>query len=219
MFGFRSLPKTLALVAITLSASALHAQDGLSDAMACAKYASNTGSTFLGPSLATADFNNDHHPDGALLLRDRNSFRIEVHFRFHQVSEITFASSLPQLAISAVDVNRDGSPDLVVEDPFSLRRVFIWINDGHGAFHSASVDDFQADEDESCPFVATPCHGPQCPAIDTPGKMRSPGTSSEWRRMPAATSDFQFVAALDRAIPTWDTKPNPLRGPPLRASL
>jgi hypothetical protein len=37
----------------------------------------------FGPPLATADFDHDGHPDGALLLRSRNSFRIEVHLRSH----------------------------------------------------------------------------------------------------------------------------------------
>jgi hypothetical protein len=216
MHRFRSLSSIVALACFAL---ALHAQDGLSDALARAGSASNAGSALFGPSLVTADFNNDHHPDGALLLRARNAFHIELHFRFHQVSEITFASSAPRLAIYVLDVNRDGAPDLLVVDPFSLRRLFVWLNDGHGAFYQARVDDFRTGEDQCRLSVALSCNGPEYAAIAGKDKMRSRCSPPESRRIPFETRDPNHIAELDRPLPVWDAEPNPLRGPPAYASL
>src|ERR1700722_19991368 len=148
MFEVRSPIRTFAIFLIAFATVALHAQSGLSDALERVNSSRNLPDQLFASSVVTADFNNDSHPDGAILMRSKSESRIEVHFRFQATSQITFASNLPALAISALDVNHDGSPDLVVEDPFSNHRLFVWLNDGYGAFRAARVDDFPAASDE-----------------------------------------------------------------------
>src|ERR1700752_5371518 len=105
MLDFRSLIRTVAILAMFLLAPALHAQEGLSDAFTSVSSSCDFSNRLLGSSVVAADFNRDSHPDGAVLFRNRNTVRIEVHLRFQRISQITFVSNLRALAISAVDVN------------------------------------------------------------------------------------------------------------------
>ena len=91
MLDFRSLIRTVAILAMFLLAPALHAQEGLSDAFTSVSSSCDFSNRLLGSSVVAADFNRDSHPDGAVLFRNRNSVRIEVHLRFQRISQITFA--------------------------------------------------------------------------------------------------------------------------------
>lgn len=200
-------------------AAALHAQDGLSDAFARVNSSCSLSSGPFGPSVVTADFNNDTFPDGAVLVRHRSAFRIEVHFRFQRVSQITFASNLKTLAMSAVDVNHDGAPDLVVEDPFSRHRLFVWLNDGYGSFRAARVDDYPARTEERLRFVGTPTQRPESRALVAPGKMRIRQASLASFRLPDSTQFARLNSNANRHHTVFASAPNLLRGPPFPISL
>jgi len=133
-----------------LALPALKAQDGLQGALSVG---SPTARAFAerSPQVAAADFDNDQKPDGALLLEagflnGKRAFRIELHITGGTNDAISFTSSDPGLAISAVDVNWDGEPDIVVEKAFTHERVQVFLNDGHGSFHRARTGDYPASD-------------------------------------------------------------------------
>ncbi len=213
MQGFRSLIRTIVLLAMVSAVAALHAQDGLSAALSRLN-ACDLSSAFLGPSIAAADFNNDTHPDGAVLLRSENTFHIEVHFRFHQVSRITFASDLPALAISALDVNHDGTPDLVVEEPFSHRPVFIWLNDGYGSFQPAHVEDYPTVDENFCRGLAPPSRNPESLAEAVHGKLRIRHDSQGSCPFAPSAGMAHLMGRTAFHSQEFACSPNLLRGPP-----
>jgi len=219
MLDVRSLIRSIAIFVMFSVAAALHAQDGLSEALARVSSSSNLSSGLFGPSLVTADFNHDSHPDGAVLVRGRNTSRIEVHFRFQRVSQITFASNFPALAISALDVNHDGSPDLVIEDPFSNRRLFIWLNDGYGSFRAARVDDFPDSNDERHRASGPLSHPPESRALVSKSRMRIRKHLPAAVRSADASNFAGFYSNLNLHLPACDFSPNLLRGPPSFLSL
>ena len=140
-------PSTFAIVSLLLMlVPALRAQDGLMGALSREAAMTHAQSAFEQP-LAAADFDNDHAPDGALLLQSgfadgERSFRIELHVTSGNNGVITFSTAESSLTISALDVNRDGSADIVVEKAFTHERLQVYLNDGHGAFHKARLEDF-----------------------------------------------------------------------------
>lgn len=147
------------LAVIALTASFARGQDGLRGALL------ETGSTRaalrtpLGRSTVAADFDNDHRPDGAILLdagqlQGRPLFRIKLHVTAGQNHELTFQSDETALAIFAPDLDQDGTPDLVVEQVFTHRRLQVWLNDGHGNFRPARVEDFPPHTDAPCGLKA-----------------------------------------------------------------
>lgn len=214
MRDFCSLIRTIGLFAMVLVVTALHAQDGLSDALSHLDFSCDFSGGLLGHSVATADFNNDTHPSVAVLLHNNHSFRIEVHSRFRQVGRITFASNLPALAIAAFDVNHDGSPDLVVEEPFSQQRLFIWLNDGYGFFHPAHVADYPAEGGSNNHRFTSPLRNSESIALAAPGKMRCRQSVHESSR---PQRSFGVTPNPNRTAPVsmgFDYAPNPHRGPP-----
>jgi len=133
-----------------LAVPALKAQDGLQGTFSAV---SPTARAFSGrsPQVAAADFDNDQKPDGVLLLEagflnGERAFRIELHVTAGTNNAITFSSSDPGLAISALDVNWDGEPDIVIEKAFTHERVQVFLNDGHGSFHRARTEDYPASD-------------------------------------------------------------------------
>jgi hypothetical protein len=211
---FRSLIRAVVLLAMATSLATLHAQDGLSDVFSRLNFSYDLNSSLLGPSIATADFNRDTHPDGAVLLRSKNTFRIEVHFRFTRTRSITFDSNLHALAIAALDVNHDGTPDLVVEEPFSHRRLFIWLNDGNGFFHSARVNDYPAVSEDTFERIASTSPNAPGLVLVASGKVRV-RQSDHGLRQPTSSSVVSHLlrdAAVDPAEPISNSILR--RGPP-----
>jgi FG-GAP-like repeat len=219
MLYLRSLIRTFAFFATVIIAAPFHAQDGLGAAIEQVSSPCSLPGGLFGPSVVTADFNNDTYPDGAVLVRNRNNFRIEVHVRFQRVSRITFASNLPALSIQAVDVNDDGAPDLVVRDAFSHQRLFVWINDGYGSFHAASVIDYPAAGDERHRISGTPSQRPESRAMVAPCKMRVRQASPTSCRLPDSTGIARPDLRANLRPPVFASLPNLLRGPPTPSSL
>src|SRR5579872_7222300 len=115
------------LCLVSLCVPALQAQDGLRGALS---RGAKSGQAFAGrpAQIAAADFDDDQAPDGAILLETgslngQRSFRVEVHATAAANSAITFSSEENGLAISALDVNQDGAPDIVIEKAFTHQRL------------------------------------------------------------------------------------------------
>jgi hypothetical protein len=140
--------KLMLAVALSVTAPCVCAQDGLQGAILRANAASLNPGLLLAQTLAAADFDGDNRPDGAVLvdsnwLTHQGRFRkIELHFTSRGNADLTFESDEASLAILAVDVNRDGATDIVVEQPFTHKRVQVWLNDGHGGFRQVRSQDF-----------------------------------------------------------------------------
>ena len=138
-----------------ISVPPLQAQDGLRGAISVGEQRGNALPGGRSQQLAAADFDNDQKPDGALLreaglMNGERAFRIEIHISAGANDFITFSSNESGLAISALDVNRDGSPDIVIERAFTHERLQIYLNDGHGVFHQVRAEDYPS-SDPSAP--------------------------------------------------------------------
>lgn len=144
---------------LLLPVTNLQAQDGLAGALL---QGAKTPTPFfdLRAHLAAADFDNDQKPDGAVLqeaglLEGKRAFRIQLHLTGGGNNAITFSTLETALSISALDVDRDGAPDIVVEKAFTHQRIQIYINDGHGAFREARADDYSP-SDQPGPVWCSP---------------------------------------------------------------
>jgi len=138
-----------------LAAPLLRAQDGLAGALSAVGSASHSASE-AGAPLVAADFDNDQKSDAAILreaglLNGERAFRIELHLTADKNDAITFSSVESGLSISALDVDRDGVPDIVIEKAFTHERVEVYLNDGHGTFHRARIEDYPS-SNPSAPY-------------------------------------------------------------------
>lgn len=133
----------------------LRAQDGLLGLLSHQRTTAVKLPEF-GQQIAAADFDQDQKPDGAILRQFRRSngqycFLIEVHVTAGRNQVITFSSADTRLAISALDVNRDGAPDLVIDKELSHRLLKVYLNNGHGSFYRANSADYTFPD--SLPFL------------------------------------------------------------------
>lgn len=131
--------------------------------------------SILGPRLVAADFDNDQRPDGAVLteagqFEGRQLFRVKLHFTLGQQNDLTFQSSETGLVMSALDVNQDGTPDLVVEQVFTHKRLQVWLNDGHGRFRPARVEDFPPVSEGPCRWQS-PLQSQACLVLGLPSRV------------------------------------------------
>jgi len=218
----RSISLRFAIVVVALAGSALWAQDGLDGALPQAGYGSRLNPTapFV-QTLAVADFDNDHKLDGAVLLDSgrawgQNSFRIQFHLSGSANTDLSFESSEPQLAIRALDINHDGATDVVVEHPFTHKRLYVWLNDGHGVFHRGRIEDFPSAEVPGSGQVQLPSLQTNCPAVCLPQQRGTEMTmlaSSSVRGRPPS------LAGLGRLFPVSSVVSRPFypfssRAPP-----
>jgi hypothetical protein len=145
---FRRLTIVALFAILCLIAPVASAQDGIRGALSqSAEWGAFNPASGL--ELVAADFDNDQKPDGAVLIggehsKGRRAFRIEIHLTGARNASIPFFSSETWLEIEAVDVNRDGLTDIVVEKAFSHERVKIYLNHGHGRFTKARRKAFPA---------------------------------------------------------------------------
>ena len=217
MLFFRSL-KSIVSLAIFIATSCLCAQDGSSDAFLRLQSSSVGTHALVGLPLATADFDHDGHPDGALLLGDRSNFRIEVHLRSQQVRDFTFISNLSDLSIFALDVNRDGSPDLVVQSAFSHRRLFVWLNDGRGSFHAEAITDYPDDTPSDSLGVQIGEPGKNDRALLGSSKLRS-GHLAGWISRQTGSPETPVVREHVWNFLRLHASPNLVRGSPVFPAL
>src|SRR5215469_2489784 len=151
MYPFRFMKRALSIVGLMFAALVLwppsaEGQDGLRGALTQSSRAlpivANTGQ-----QVAAADFDNDSQPDGAVLSQvglsnGQRLFQIELHVTAGKNATLTFSSPESALDITAVDVNRDGAPDIVIERAFTHERLQLFLNDGDGGFQNAGAESF-----------------------------------------------------------------------------
>lgn len=171
------LLKIVVAAVLALTASCLWAQDGLRGAVARASALPQTilHSPFA-QTLAAADFDGDKKPDGAILLdaswpRPESSFRtIEVHFTGRGNADLTFQSAETALSISAVDVNGDGTIDIVVEHSVTHKRLHVWLNDGRGRFRKVGAEIFSSGVESNPERMESPPQRAGSPAFCLPSQ-------------------------------------------------
>ena len=223
----RSLALNTVVAVLALAASSVWAQDGLKGALSRANLASpaNLGTPFS-QTLAAADFDGDNKPDGAVLvdhgwLRPQSGFRtIELHFTGRGNTDLSFESNETALAISALDVNGDGATDIVVEQPFTHKRLQVWLNDGRGGFREVRSEDFPSAEAGNHERLESPSQRPDGPALCLP-----PQRSSEIATLTACPLPYRSSSAGEQALPFGSpiearaVAPNSPRAPPLSEPL
>ena len=223
----RSLALKIVVVALALTASSLWAQDGIEGALSRANLTSPANLvTPSGQTLAAADFDGDNKPDGAVLvdhgqLRPQSNFRtIELHFTGRENINLTFESNETTLAISALDVNRDGTTDIVVEQPFTHKRLQVWLNDGRGGFRKVRSEDFPSTDVGNHERLESPSQRTDCPALCLPSQR-----GSEIAILTACPLPYRASSAGEQALPFLAplglraVAPNSPRAPPLSQSL
>jgi hypothetical protein len=211
--------KVIVLLALT---PCLWAQDGLHGALKSANASellpSSFGSKLVAAELVAADFDDDQKPDGALLfdagaISGQKMYRIELHLSAGENRNLMFAANDPALRVSALDVNQDGIPDLIVEQVFTHKRLQVWLNDGHGRFRQARAEDFPAPSDAPFRWHAL-FDGQASPAVSLPSRfenhqtvrlievLRFDSSSSRWRVLPQPLdADESTVTALSPRAP------------------
>src|ERR1019366_1617741 len=213
------------LVVLALTAPSLWAQDGLGGALSRLGATTDLLHEPFEQRLAAADFDNDQKPDGAVLLdtghfQGQKTFRIELHVTARNNSELSFESNEPALAITSSDINHDGAPDIVVEQTFTHKRLHVWLNDGHGSFHKARIEDFPSTDGESPFQFKAPSLAQDLPTLCLPSKL-----GSEPAIVRAAAPSFgsstsgQHIRPIASTRQTRADEPNPSRGPPSLLSL
>jgi hypothetical protein len=217
----------LVVATLCLVASSAYAQDGFEGAFARqSRDPLRTNLAAFSQTLATADFDNDHRPDGAVLLdsgpfHSGNSFRIELHLSASVDSDLTFESTEKALSIAARDVNQDGSPDVIVEQALTHRRLYVWLNDGHGGFRKGRVEDFPSNEDPASTQARIPLSPADPPVISLPSQDRYETTVLKTNHIsgrPPSAADFH-VAASDSPHRTQPVAHLASRAPPQSPSL
>lgn len=216
-----------AIIALLATAPWVCAQDGLKGALSRATFASPANlATPFRQTLAAADFDGDHKPDGAVLLDDgwlqsHGILRkIEIHLSGRRNTELSFESNETELAISALDVNHDGATDIVIEQPLSHKRLQLWLNDGRGGFRKVAAQNFPSANEIISKRIGSPSERQDRVAVCLPPQRGSDRTALRARALPfrasAVTENAQVYAskAASRV-----TAPNSSRAPPLSKSL
>jgi hypothetical protein len=180
-----------ALAALLLLTSNGRAQDGLRGALSRFESPARLLQHTFSQQIAAADFDKDQRPDGAVLLNTgqtngQNSFRIEVHLTAGTNTGFTFSSAESAISISALDVNADGAPDIVVQQTFTHKRLQVWLNDGHASFRKVNSDNYQAQTEGPTQFQAHP-PGQYGSAIWLPAKVKV--ELAEARSTPLSAAD------------------------------
>jgi len=220
----RSLIFPIFLISLFLMAPVLWAQDGLEGAVSKVGHGPSLLPNSFEHRFVAADFDNDQKPDGAVLLDAGNLngqklFRIELHVTAGENNELTFESNETALTLSALDVNQDGAPDIIVEQAFTHKRLQVWLNDGHGLFHKVRGEDFPSAPASSCQW-GSPLHWQVDLSLTLPSKLgsdhevliqqvlRFDSSSSNWRDR--ADARFDRLRSIHTRSP---------RGPPAYLSL
>jgi hypothetical protein len=208
------------LALLALSAPSLWAQDGLGGALSVLGITDKLLHDQFSQKLVAADFDKDEKPDGAVLLdagrhRGLRSFRIELHVTSHDNTALTFDSNETLLGIVALDVNQDGAPDIVVEETLTHKRLHIWLNDGHGAFKKARVEDYTTAVRDGPYRLGAPFLDQDYLALYLPTRIGSNSGIMKASAPSAADSAFgSLVLPVTSATQNETGAPAPCRGPP-----
>ncbi|HWC16232.1 MAG TPA: VCBS repeat-containing protein [Terriglobales bacterium] len=216
----RLLAKLALFTALFLAVPWVRAQDGVQGALPRANLTSNLARPFQ-QTLAVADFDGDKKPDGAvlingsLLLHDSGVRKIELHFTGRANTDLSFESNQTDLAISALDVNRDGAADIVVEQSFTHKRIQVWLNDGRGGFRKVRSEDNVVDL-ATHERAESPSQQPDNSAICLPSQRDSEtAILTAWELPHAPPSSCGRALGFRPRIIALALATIPSRGPPL----
>lgn len=151
----------IGLLALFLAAPCLRAHHGGVGPLSVKADRCNFSSGQFGQRIIVADFNNDQKPD-SISLRSlgrhsgENAFGVRVCASGRTESLLTVDSSDPSITVTAIDVNQDHSPDIVVQQLYTQKRIQVWLNDGHGEFHKAHTDAFTYSDTRAPCTVSAP---------------------------------------------------------------
>ena len=221
--------KFILVVSLACLTPGLRAQDGLEGSLSRASVAQpfRTGlGRLFSQTLAVADFDNDHKPDGAVLLNSvpfhsRNSFRIEVHLSASNNAELAFESSESALSITAWDINKDGATDVILEQPLTHRRLYVWLGDGRGGFHKGRIEDFPSAPASTGQEATAPILRTDYPILSFPPQRGFESTllkTSHISGRPPSTEQFE-TAPLNASRSSRVIAHLSSRAPPLSPSL
>jgi hypothetical protein len=208
-----------AIVFLAFLTPVIWAQDGIQGALSRIEAPAQLLHHTFSQQIVAGDFDNDQRPDGAVLLdvgqiNGQRSFRLEIHLSTGTNTGFAFSSPESALSISALDVNADGLPDIIVQKAFTHERLQVWLNDGHGSFRKVNSENYPSRTGAPTQFQArTPeQNGPAnwLPAkvgtevADVPSRPLCAPDSFGLRNL---WSELLLAHSLPRA-------PNPARGPP-----
>lgn len=219
-FGFLKI----GLLALSLSAPSLRAQDWSVGTLSARPDRCNFSTERLGQRFIVADFNNDQKPDSIALMSlgqhsGQNVFSMRVCDSGRTTGLLTFESNEPSIIVTSIDVNQDGSPDIVVEQRYTQKRIQVWLNDGHGGFHKANAADF------AIPDTRAPCtvaassgqhHSPRRAHLRRGKKLSIQGATL---RTASRYSPSRYHRSLIVRVRKDRGGPNPPRAPPITLHL
>ena len=215
----------IVLFALVLTTPSLWAQDGLMGAFSRLDSTTSLLRSPFDPRLIAADFDNDQKADGAVLrnagqLGGQNIFRIELHVTARTDTDLMFASDESALAISSLDVNRDGTPDIIVEQPFTRKRLHVWLNDGHGIFRKVQSEDFPFANGKDSYQLGTPSEEQDFLTLYLPSKVGSDSAILTVTGFSLySSSSGRHLRPIESAVQTEALAAPPARGPPFFISL
>jgi hypothetical protein len=139
----------------------------LSLGFGCGRHSPSAGSASrntarsVGTPFAIADLDGDQEPDMAVVelqrgLATRARYSIRLQLTAKPESSISVDGPLGGLDITARDVNGDDIADLVVTTELDARLVAVLVNDGHGNFSVAPLEDYPELKDSCAQFVKVP---------------------------------------------------------------
>jgi hypothetical protein len=225
--GLRMNPRSFCVklvigAALTLSAPWVWGQDGLHGAWSRASLSApaDLGAPFS-QTVAAADFDGDSKADGAVLVdhgwrRSEGSIRtIELHFTSQANSDLTFESNETTLAIAALDVNSDGATDIVVEQPFTHKRLHVWLNEGRGAFRKVRSEDFPSADPGNCRQLEFPAQRPDSPVLCLTAQRGSEiPLPAAYSLLSSSSTDQAHVLPFGLPIESCAVRPSSPRAPP-----
>jgi hypothetical protein len=115
-----------------------------------------------------------------------------------------------------LDVNGDGATDIVVEQPFTHKRLQVWLNDGRGGFRKVRSEDFPSADDGNPEGLESPSQRAYGPTLCLP-----PQRGSEIAILTACPSQYCSIFVRKHALPFVVTlslhavASNSSRAPPL----
>ena len=192
-FGFFKI----GLLALSLFAPSLRAQYSSVGAQSTRADRCNFSSEHFGQRFIVADFNNDQKPDSIALVSlgqhgGQNIFSVRVCDSEGTLSLLTFESSEPLIMVTAIDVNQDGSPDIIIEQRYTQSRIQVWLNDGRGGFRKANVADF-ANPDARAP----------CKVVEGSKERHNPPPRAHLRRGKKTSIHTAKLPSACRYYPNW----------------